>query len=406
MNIFSKYKQDLIALFTGSSFVSLFPFLTIPVLTRFYSVENFGQYELFYSIVGIVSIIPNLRLENVILIEHNSQKINNVYQICLFLNLFFFTIGFLCLSFSLITGMIYLKIVSLGVISGVFFSLFNLNNQFYIRHKLFKKISFNNAFSTINKFIFSILLLNFSFNGLVLGTIVSQFFTLILSFFFIRNHIPKITFSGIYGKVRLLHEHKNFIVYTFPGDFVNNIAQQIPTFFIQVLFGSKYLGLYGMSKRLLITPLGVLSMVFQDLYKKLLVDEKNASGRGDKTFFYFLKIFSVISVTGITIVFLFSEMIIRIILGVEWSNLFPAFYYLSLFAFIKFISGGINYCLLVFDKQKLDFILQISLLATTILSVLCCLILGLDYSKSMMVYSIAMIINYLYILKKCYYVTK
>ena len=60
----SQYFRNLFVLSGGVGFSQLIPLILLPVLTRFFSPEDFGLFALFMAIIQLLAISTTLRLEN------------------------------------------------------------------------------------------------------------------------------------------------------------------------------------------------------------------------------------------------------------------------------------------------------------------------------------------------------
>ncbi|MDC5141526.1 oligosaccharide flippase family protein, partial [Acinetobacter baumannii] len=85
--LISKYKS--IGVITSSLLVgAIITFIALPILTRLYSVKDFGQYGVALAIVSVMSTIANLRLDQAILIAQAEEKKSLIFESILLAILF------------------------------------------------------------------------------------------------------------------------------------------------------------------------------------------------------------------------------------------------------------------------------------------------------------------------------
>ena len=73
--------RHVVTMLSSSSVSQIIPFITIPILARIYTPTDFGVYKIYYSLMAILVVIPNLRLENAMLIEQDDNKSFNIFII-------------------------------------------------------------------------------------------------------------------------------------------------------------------------------------------------------------------------------------------------------------------------------------------------------------------------------------
>lgn len=389
--------KNILTMLSSSSVSQVIPFITAPILTRMYLPEDFGVYEIYYSLMTVFVVIPNLRLENAVLIEKTIDKCFNILVFVFLSNVLFLILGLLIVFFlsDFITS--YYNIDDVGnwiymIPIGMFLSsIYNLLTILLIRFSKFKYLAFNKIFLTISnaaiQISFGVLMLGAS--GLIYGNIISYLLAVLLiaipTFKLIKNnefHIEKGTI------VNAIKENKDFVIYTLPGDFISNFSNQLPTILIGKYFSSQSLGFYGMARRIIGLPLAFISGAIQDVFKKEATDEFNSKGNIKKTYtltFGLLFIFGLILVSGL---YLFGEVVIVGFLGEKWKPSVEIIQVLSVLFSIKFISGTLNYVFLIKSKQKLDLIFQIIQLVVVIVAFKLASMINYDFYETLILYTL------------------
>src|SRR5690606_27302972 len=76
--IIPHFARSVAVLATRSITGQVLVFLSVPVLSRMYSPEDFGALSVFSSVLGVIAIIATLRFENAILVPAKDDEANQV----------------------------------------------------------------------------------------------------------------------------------------------------------------------------------------------------------------------------------------------------------------------------------------------------------------------------------------
>lgn len=382
---------------SSSSVSQIIPFITIPILSRIYTPYDFGIYEIYYSLMSVLVIIPNLRLENAMLLEKDDNKSFNILFFIFISNLFFL-VTFLILFFIFKNKILFLydihnyqKLIFLIPIGLFISSFYNLLSLFLVRFSLFKSLAFNKIIvSVLNALIqISLGFLFLGAYGLIYGNILAYFLGLVLILIpcwnLIKNYKIKISKEQI---VVLLKKYKSFIYYTLPGDFVANFSHQLPTIIIGKNFSSVSLGFYSMARRIVGVPLGFISGAVQDVYKKEASDEFNKTSKIKNTFKSTFILLSFLGLLLVIFLFLFGEFLIISFLGDQWAPSVQIVQILSVLFSIRFVSGTLNYVFLIKSKYILDFIFQLIQLFLVFLSFKYAYLFDYNFTETIILYTL------------------
>lgn len=389
--------KNILTMMSSSSVSQIIPFITAPILTRMYLPEDFGVYEIYYSLMTVFVVIPNLRLENAMLIEKTVNRCFNILMFVFLSNLAFLVIGLLLAFFLNDFIGSYYNIDEAGnwiymIPIGMFLSsVYNLLTILLIRFSKFKFLAFNKIFLTVSNAViqisFGVLMLGAS--GLIYGNIISYLLAVLLiaipSIKLLKSNEFQIKKQTI---IKTLRENKDFVIYTLPGDFISNFSNQLPTILIGKYFSSQSLGFYGMARRIIGLPLAFISGAIQDVFKKEATDEFNSKGNIKKTYtltFGLLVIFGLILVSGL---YLFGEVVIVGFLGEKWKPSVEIIQVLSVLFSIKFISGTLNYVFLIKSKQKLDLVFQIIQLVVVVAAFKLASMIKYDFYETLILYTL------------------
>ena len=85
----SEFSKNVAKLFTGSAIANLILIITLPILTRLYSKEDFGLFQLFTSTVLTLSVISSFKYEMTIILPKSSKISKKLTSVSLILLIFF-----------------------------------------------------------------------------------------------------------------------------------------------------------------------------------------------------------------------------------------------------------------------------------------------------------------------------
>ena len=95
----SEFSKNIIKLTTGISIAQLIPVLITPILTQYFSPEQFGTYGLYVSIYTILGIISSGKYEMAIMLPKNKKDSVNLLALCFILAICFSVLIFFLLFF-------------------------------------------------------------------------------------------------------------------------------------------------------------------------------------------------------------------------------------------------------------------------------------------------------------------
>jgi O-antigen/teichoic acid export membrane protein len=368
----SIYFKNVLTLVSGTSVAQLIPVLISPILTRLYSPEDFGLLALIVSISTIFGSLVSLKYELAIVLPKENKKALHI------------TLVSLIFSFVFSVILLFVFIIFKGAISELFnnkylnewlvilpliiflISAYNSLRFYSLRNNNFKII----AKSTILKSVFLgftqlslgyFKVINF---GLIIGYLVSNLVSNLAIFnFFKKDFLKEKSFNGFIPKSKkLISRYIDFPKYTLPSVMSNNISLHLNNFFISSAFSQSILGFYSLVFKSLSMPLALIGNAIGDVYFKKADDERKQYGNALKAF---KKSFSALLLISLLIFipsYFFIEHIFAFVFGKDWVEAGKYAKILLPLIAVRLIVSPLSKTCTVFEKQKLAFIWQITLL--------------------------------------------
>lgn len=319
------YVMQILTLMSGTLIAQAIMLLSIPIITRLYTTTEFGLYALFISITNIVGNISSLKYDQAIMLAKREKDEHALLFLSSFITVIISLISFIIiLIFDIFikeyfNGSNIIYLIPIGIL---LIGLVQIFNAYSSKKQFYKAMAKARSFNAINISVIQISTKYFAnFNGLVLGKILADLFTV---FYFIRFHWKKNTLQiKSISKRRIefnIKRHKNFPKYQTGTVFLNSISQNMPILLLGYFYSTEVAGLYALTIRVLQTPVGLIGSstreVFYQNASKLYINKENFFNLYLKTTISLLKLFIIPTI----IIFAFGEDIFRILFGEKWSE--------------------------------------------------------------------------------------
>ena len=323
----SQYFRNLFLLSSGVGFSQLIPLLLLPILTRFFSPEDFGLFALFMAIIQLLAISTTLRLEMAVVLP---KKNTDAALLCLMslialisFSIFFFFFLFILhksgvlialFSFSDFYWLVYLIPAGMFLL-GFYNILYSWNN----RLELYKNMSYSHIahsiFSTPSSILFYFL--NLKPIGLILGQIIGRVIACVFLLTDLLNTLKLINRNDILKSIFcLLKTYKKFILFETPHAVLNFFSQKYIILVFSTLFGLFTVGVFDLADKIIGKPLGVISTSFKTVFYKRLTTAKDQLTLFKKS----MVLTSVISLLLIIPFYIIPDNIFILFLGPEWID--------------------------------------------------------------------------------------
>lgn len=378
INIKSYIKQhhfirNVCILMSGTVFSQIVNVMTIPLLARLYTPEDFGLYALFVSVASILSLGVTGRYELAIILVENKKERINLLALCLLI-CFFFILSMLGIVFLVLQLKFFYYpfieqwgiLLSLYLLStGIYQSLymwFNKENQYKVMTK-------GNVISVLSYAFFSVI---FSFNiqnGMIISIILAKFVVVLyfISFFLKKERglIRDIHFCIINIMKTRYNKFPKFII---AGNIVDAMAVQLPIILLGIFYGNTITGYYSLAYRCMSMPIGLISKSLGEVFRQHIIAANNG---GKNCIIFYDKILQVLSLSAIAfIILLFSctDWAISKLFGDGWETSAHYIHILTVTFALQLISSPLTNMFILGQRQKQYILLQIGYFVIGIIS--------------------------------------
>ncbi|MCT7976494.1 lipopolysaccharide biosynthesis protein [Laspinema olomoucense] len=374
----NSFSKDVLKLVSGTVFAQALSIIVSPLLTRFYSPENFGLSALFSSITTIVAVGSCLRYELSIMLPDNDEEAANLLGLSLGLVILTSTLSVPLIWFTkpLIVGWLsseelglYLGLVPLTVFfSGVFMAL----NYWNSRTKHFGRLSIARIVTSVTTVGTQLSggYMGYRTGGVLIGAGVvgSALSSLVLGQQIWRDDGFKLRHSiSMGGMISGLKRHYRFPLYDLSASLFNNISWQLPAFLLSAFFSMTTVGYYALGFRIISLPMNLIGQsISQVFFQRASVAQHDCTlaRTVENTFNYLVK-FSLFPILMLTLI---GGNLFLVFFGNQWYEAGVYVQILGVWSFFWFISSPLSTVFTILEKQKKLFWIQLLIFTSRLLS--------------------------------------
>ena len=342
--LFDKYIKDVLYQGSGNSFAQLISILILPIISRIYSPDDFGIFNLFTQVTALMGILVTFRLEYFLLLNKSNNEISSFLKI-IFKFSFLLTLIYSVLFFFFNDKLTFFSedikqttYFILCPLAGLVFSYSILAQQLIQRGKDFKTSGISEI---INKMFYGITALTgllyknviFLLMATIIGPFTKSIFLLkksnqaILKNSFSTNTISKINNEII----------KNSISFS-SSSIIQFFIGILPVLYITKYFSIATLGHFALVISCLYLPTSLLGNALGQVYFQRSTDLFH---NGKSFLSIWIKTFKTVILIGIptyVIVYFISPFLFPLVFGNEWvdAGIYARIFSIaSLFTFIS-----------------------------------------------------------------------
>ncbi len=363
----SEFYKNTFKLIASISVAQLIPLLITPLLTQFFSPEEFGIYGLYLSICTIFGAVASGKYDTAIMLPKSKIDSLNLLFLSFFIAFIFSTLLF---SFLNIFNEKIFELTNSNIIRQYYYIipftvfLLSINQSIVIwfnRKKQYNLISTQNILKSGSNSSISILL---GIKGIGIGLIIAHLCSLIIiSILNISCFLKEFKITLIKSKIikENFNRYIDFLKFSSISNLFNSIANIGMTILIVIFFGPKIAGLYFLAEKLIAIPISFITNSISQVY----FQQASALFHSDKR--KLLQLTNKIQINIFFILFplliicsLFGEELF-LVFGKEWGQAGIILKYFTPFLLLKNIYSPISHIGDILNKQKILLLFNISL---------------------------------------------
>ena len=372
----AKFAINVFKLVSASLIAQIIGLLLVPVITRLYSPDDFGIFQLVISVASIVGVASCLSYHTAIMLPKKDSEAQDILVLCFIL---LFSIIFIVLLSTIVFPtkiatylnapeiVEYLPYLSLFILVDGVFSIYN---YWLTRKEQFGVLASSRVSRALTTKVLQIILGIYLMSpaGLIIGHISGY----TVSDFMMIAKSPSLRELGSKVSIKSLKEvavrYKKFPIYSMPSAFATNLSVQVPSLMLAMFYDTNVVGLYALSYTVVNMPSNMIGRSLgQAFFQKATFDQNNKGSV--KTISY--KVYSSLVSLGLfpmLVLMIISEDLFQFAFGSEWIAAGTYTRILIPWLFLVFISSPLSSLFNVFEKQDVGLKFQVSLVLSRIIS--------------------------------------
>ena len=361
------FYNNVFKLLTSISIAQLIPIIITPILTQYFTPEDFGVYGLYVSICSIFGIVASGKYDVAIMLPKKKEDSINILFLSFLITFLFSTFCFSLLNifddvFFKLTNSKFLKEYYFIIPISIF--LISMNQSLIVwfnRNKKYNTIANQNLLKSGSNSGSSLIL---GIQSIHVGLIISHLISLIIiSFWNIVHFMQECNKYNINQKLirRNFLKYIDFLKFSTVSNLFNSFSNIGMTALIVIFFGPKIAGLYFLAEKLIAIPISFITSSVSQVYfqqasklfhsnKKELIKLTNQIQKN--VFFVLFPFLLICSVFGENIFSLFGD---------EWTEAGVIVKYFAVFILFKNIYSPISHIGDILNKQKVLLVFNVSL---------------------------------------------
>ena len=339
--IFAKYQS--IGLITLSLLVgAIITFIALPVLTRLYSVADFGAYGIALAIVSILSTVANLRLDQALLVADEQDKKSLIFEGAVFSTAIAVISG---IVISAILNVEMAGAVATGVLANTLIqSLYNYQFSAHQEYFCAGLNIFRSAIVVAVQLSLPLVMQISLVNSYNLSSVIMIVAVLI---YLVKHQLYQVSWQAF-------KHYKDFIYANTPHALLNSFSHNLPYYVVSHFVGVQAMGFYAIVERTLRVPINLISQTLRQFFIRKFKDA-NSSQNALKA----SVLLSLVSLPLFALVFILPESLYLWVFGSEWVGISSYFQILALGYWAIFCNPPSSAFLIAQRNSQVLFKLQI-----------------------------------------------
>lgn len=399
MNTRSKSGRGLLQLLTGTVGAQLLTFAALPLISRLYSPESFGQYSLVLSLAAIATPLATLRLESATLLPQDTSHVRSITGVALgailVIGVVYSGAVFALSSFG-VSGLN----VSFGLAVWIFvftvlMAVFELLTRLTLRKKLYSTVAtrtFLRSAATVAPQLGLSVGPAQAVPGLLIGALIGHLAGLGVM---VKSTKEFLCRPRLHDVRTVWRRYWRFPVVFAPSALLNAFGLQLPLVFFIAHFGIGPGGQVGMADKLISVPVTLVAATIGQVFAGEAADRIRSGGAGvNRLFLRFSALLAagglVVGVAAATL----AESVLPWILGSQWTTAGMVVQTLALNAAIRLVASPLSQILILLEKSLLNTILDVIRAVLMVISFSLVTALSLSLTQATFLVYTAMAVTY------------
>jgi len=384
----SNFVANVLKLVSGSVASQILSILLVPIITRIYSPHDFGIFQIFLAVSGILVIFSTFSYQFAIMLPKAEEDSANVASLSLVLLTFVSLLTAIIVPFipqevesifnapGLSKYLVYLAPVTF--LNGLFF----VQNYWLSRRVRYGVIAGSRVSNTLSTKIFQLLIPLWSVSpfGLIAGYVGGYGIADLIMLKGVKKDIEIFKKVSITKMKEVAVRYKSFPLFSSWSTLANTISPQVPTFLLSYFYGTSVVGYFGLANQVVNMPMGIVGAAIGQVFFQQISKVKNGNEKGDLKVIVG-EVYKKLISTGIfpmLLLLILGEEIFTFAFGKSWAVSGTYVRILIPWIFLVYLSSPISTLYSVFEKQGVWLTFSIILLISRVAA----LVIGGIYGES------------------------
>lgn len=393
----SEITRNIATLSIGSVFSQFIPIVMSFILSRLYSVENYGNFSIFINYAGIIAVFASFRYEYAIVRPQRKVDALNLVGLCSIIALLVSTFILILLFLSDLFNITSISSIPLKYwlpIYTISIALVQIFNNYANRVERYKTFTFATITRSVSQAMSRVVFGFFQYGpGLIIGTIIGLISSCFIFFKKIDVLSPLIKCLSFRRILALAKRYDNFPKYFLPSGLLNTMSTNLPVILLADFYTKDNIGHFSMAISILYLPITVIGNALgQIFYKKASCWE---SEQTNKLATQFLTVNAVIGIVMFTTLFWGGKDLFAFLLGENWGLVGSYAMYLSPWLIAVLCISPLGWIFDAKDKQKTEMYINVLMFISRIFIVLLGGYLHLAFSTTLLLYTVTGLVLWL-----------
>lgn len=393
----NEFVKNTLILVAGTIMAQAIPIIIMPVLTRIYTPENFGQYALFMSVVGILSVIATARYEVAIMLPRLIKDSLSVLYLSIGIAVLFTTILYITIfiAVSWLQDFLDFKLLMLVPIIVFLTALLQSLKMWLNRNKKYKRMAVSNIEQSLYTGIGQLVISSIKNlgSGLIYGQAIGQLTTTTSLLWYCKEDL--LSFKANKKRTYILFKKYFYLIrFGVPALLTSRVAQESLVLLIATYMGSAVLGLVSIIQRVVGIPGSVIASNLGNVfYEKISKYKKEKSYPLVKKY---ILILTSISLPIFLLYYIAFDILFLHIFGAQWEGALEYAPYFFVVAVFSFIFSPITTLFNYYEIQGWNLIWQSTWLASNVIVFTMSGFFQISNDLTFLIYSISQSLIYLF----------
>ncbi len=338
--------------------------LSVPLLTRLYSIEAFGALAVFMAFLSTISVVSSLRYELAIPIAEDEEEAVHVVVLAFLVALVISALTLLVVALfrtpiaSAVNVPALANYLWLLPLSLLLLSTYQIFNYWAIRVKAFRAIARTKLTQSVSSMAIQIGGTAFGPLALILGNVVGQGAGMTsLGALAFKNRWPMFRSTQVKDLSWVAQRHRKFPLFATWGGLLNVVGTQLPPILFAIFFSPAAAGLYALANRVLSLPMTFVGQAIGNVFFAKAADARR-DGNIDILVAQVHQKLVQIAMPPVLILAVVGPDLFAWVFGPEWREAGVFARLMAPMLYFQFILSPISTLFSVLDKQEQGMLLQ------------------------------------------------